>query len=278
MLRVMIDQLPREQQTLLSAAQAPVVDRNPANPVAITTTTNFDLKLATQGPDGTVSAFDTPENCVAIFGLSEELIGGEVRINTWDGAAWSATALTASIGGDRVWIPTDGPSRMSSSRYSDRIRVTIDPPALTIGRLPFTTGYVGEIAVGLLEQFRLNYSYGNTHQQQTVITTQRTVGGVEYRYLRNEALRNTHQLTWEGSADEQQRENMRTLYKATHGGLVPLVVIPDDCQRSGPESCIYAYLDSNFAVVEQFITQKTVALQLTEAVAYERPSTVNQGV
>lgn len=233
-------------------------DRNPGNPV---TGVSAALKVCVDlGSSGMV-----PVNCLAIFGLSPEMIGGTVGVqrqtSTPIAGHWGVGTYTADISSDRLWLPFDEEGwDVANDAYFRYWMVTITPP-------DSATGSVGEVCLGLTKTPGLNYHYGRTHAQAAPVTVHETLGGVRFAYQRSKIARNSLSLQWAGSPDEQQLANMTYFWQDTERGLYPFVLIPDDSDRM--EGCYYVAMPPGLSNTEDFLNTFSYGLDLTEVVAYE---------
>jgi len=261
MLRVFIDQAAEKTvkhvEVGASTTVAALSDRNPANFFGITADANFSVALGDN---------ITPCSGLAVFGLSENLLGGSItaehhRTNPVFGD-FGTPDYEYNINGFNFWMPFDEVGYDTSPdnyyRYW-KIQVLV-PPGFS------GTATVGVIALGLLEQPKVNYQWGSTRGYASPNVINTTMAGVDYVAQLNTIPKKTFAASWPG-LDEQGIHQIRRWYTDANEGLDPMVVIPDDSGHPG--ECLYARMSPEFSVVEQFAERFPVDIEWTEAIGRE---------
>jgi hypothetical protein len=235
-----------------------LADRNPANPTA----TGAALKVLITLPDTL-----TPIDCIALFGFSAAAYGGYVSVKGMDaapaGGDWASYEHTASIYGENVWVPIASCAGGAGYTYHKYWLVYVAPLA---------SAYLGEVAACLLEAPVVNFRWGRTAAQGFQTQSMRTIGGVEYRYQLSRHPVASHAVQWDGYLDAQGRRQILDWYDGTKGGLHPLVLIPDDADRTS-RGVFYSRLATEFSDAQRFVDQHEASISFAEAVPYNEYDT-----
>ena len=260
-LKIMIDKAPSgtiTTETPGGASLSLLKDRDLSSYVAVGSSLKVCVDLGSN---------DVPVNCIALFGLSSDMLGGRIEIikhvDIPVAGDWPATGsytYSFDIYGDRVYCPLPEIGYDATNKNFYRYYLCLITPGAT------TAPTMSELAIGLTEAPCFNYQWGRTHQQGCQIEAQRTVAGIEYRHQRNAIYKNDFEIQWE-SMSEQGIYQVRRWWSDVGGGLYPVVLIPDD-NRIG-DKCYYSYLPKDVAEVERFCDQRGFGLQLSEAIGYE---------
>lgn len=258
MLRFAIDQAPGATlttETTGGASLSSLADRNPANTTAVAA----ELKVLITLPNTT-----TPVSCVSLFGISSGLYGGSVNIKQMAsapaGGDWASYTYTADIERDRnLWIPFN--SVGYDSTYYKYIMVSVTPPS-------GGSGYLGEVACGLLQAPIFNYTWGRSQSMTPLQVKHQTLGGITYAYGHQRWLKADHVLNWDNYLTDQAIYQMRRWYTETENGLYPCIFIPDDTVRTG-QGVFYSRLDTPLTDVEAYFSQYSASIRLSEAMCFE---------
>lgn len=238
-----------------------ISDTQPGNKI---TFTGSDLRLSVDIGD-TI----TPADCLGFFGLSSSLAGGTINVKHSDSdpayADFTSFSYEQDIpkDSDRVFFPLDTEGYRGINAYARYMLIMITPPS------GYSSGYLGEVAVGLAETPTFNHRWGSTVARIGSTIEHISIGGTRWAYETNKIFQHTHSLSWADRAlTEQDRWQVRDWWERCNRGLYPVLLVPND---QAVNECYLSTMPTDISIIEDFCGQFSTTLEFRELIAYEEP-------